>query len=323
MLSNYALVLVALFSCSRAKDIGSPVNCSVGTDWVGNHLQPSQTPCTVAAWLLSPCAGDGGCEQLELFQEPASGLILVRPKVTLGGISETGGFYQPGPPNECTCNAVSYAALAVCSWCQGGTVMRLPYTIPNGTAVPAYMYPGTEGFRLVNNTFDVVAAQSIANTIDSVAPSSATSPAAPLAAGGTGGTSTASGLAGNGLIGGLIALALALVLVVAGFTCYLVRRRRSRAAPPPRAAGSEEGALAAAFATSEASGSGSRLSVGARHAPPVCDPDGSRTYPGAPSGAVPSSEATHLRQRGPDDAARRFAPPSCNPAPSSGDYVGR
>ena len=78
-------------------------------------MNPSQDPCTVAAYLQAPCFS--GSESLRCT--PHS--LADRLEFGVGSISE--GYYTPAGngSDTCACSSVAYSMISACGICQGAT----------------------------------------------------------------------------------------------------------------------------------------------------------------------------------------------------------
>ncbi|KAI0352706.1 hypothetical protein OH77DRAFT_752585 [Trametes cingulata] len=118
----------------------SNATCFPGYEWMNNAH--SQSPCTVAAFLLSPCSS-------------ADSPVIIP---ALAGSRSAYNFAGTSlDSSECVCSTVTFAMLYACATCQGAEVSILPWyiasenctqkylesypeDIPRGTSVPAWAY---------------------------------------------------------------------------------------------------------------------------------------------------------------------------------------
>ncbi|CAL1716286.1 unnamed protein product [Somion occarium] len=216
ILSGLILALASFVPGALAQ--GTNAICKNGFRWMVNSR--GQSPCSVAAYLLTPCIDNRSDAYVEALH-PSS-------------------HYLPPSPSTatpCQCSSVHYSMLQACAICQGGPsvpwstwVMNCnaaahqsyPYDVPAGTSVPAWAYLD---ISLLDN-FDVTSAEALADTHppDSTAIGTATSTGnvAPTTSGTTSTSNrrTNVGVIVGGVIVGVIGLAL-----VGGAVWWFMRRR--------------------------------------------------------------------------------------------------
>ncbi|KAG9039611.1 hypothetical protein FRB95_009191 [Tulasnella sp. JGI-2019a] len=128
--------------------------CSRDYEWMFNTK--GQSPCLIAAYLQGACFNDESW--------------------TINALGPDESYMPPdiGSVNPCQCNTVTYNALSACAACQNSpwvdfhawivscpvnsVQVGYPFSIPNGTALPAWTLLDTSG-----GTFDVNAALKIAS----------------------------------------------------------------------------------------------------------------------------------------------------------------
>ncbi|KAJ3906828.1 hypothetical protein F5879DRAFT_987005 [Lentinula edodes] len=213
-----------------------------------------QSPCAVASSLLGVCSGG----DYKVVALPDTDTEYLGPSIDAA--------------NPCQCNTVVYSLMSACALCQNGTIITwsewitncapiyttFPKLIPDGLRVPAYAYLDVE----TQDTFDANAAMQDANATESTALPSTTSTtsstqssvtvsqtsSAPASASSTTSTSESltapnnprSNAIGGGVVGGILGLALLLLLI--GCSIAFRRRRRIRALLRTNS-DSEQGAL--------------------------------------------------------------------------------
>ncbi|KAH9961645.1 hypothetical protein BGW80DRAFT_1358154, partial [Lactifluus volemus] len=107
------------------------LNCTQPSGWDWSYNSLGQSPCTVAAYMMSTCSSDG---VWNMSNSPMS----------------FGKGYTPTRGNLCMCNSLMYSLLCACSGCQGGgwfpwdiwsgacntTTAPFPHPVPCGTTIP-------------------------------------------------------------------------------------------------------------------------------------------------------------------------------------------
>ncbi|KAI1784553.1 hypothetical protein LXA43DRAFT_1101280 [Ganoderma leucocontextum] len=141
------LIVVWSLHCAYAQN--TSVSCSSTYDWMRNSK--SQSPCLIAAWLQYSCVGAYEVGPPIYYLGPTNG--TAQPWAGLGGIPPWPSFSQHCP---------SVAA------------QQYPEAIPNGTLIPSWAY-----LPLLNNTFDVKAAQYIASLDGPATDTTSTMPSEP------------------------------------------------------------------------------------------------------------------------------------------------
>ncbi|RPD69423.1 hypothetical protein L226DRAFT_575588 [Lentinus tigrinus ALCF2SS1-7] len=159
MISLVAAFAALVVQSSLVGSQNTTAICEPGFEWMFNSM--GQSPCLVTAWLWSPCYA--------LSQDIVS-------KLDSGFVYQ--GPVSPSSSNKCLCNTVTYSTLAACAVCQGRGLAiyswpqyqancsvgvaqdAYPFSIPGGTAVPAWAYLDV----VKNGTFNVDAAEALAST---------------------------------------------------------------------------------------------------------------------------------------------------------------
>ncbi|EJD00865.1 uncharacterized protein FOMMEDRAFT_157976 [Fomitiporia mediterranea MF3/22] len=202
-------------SMLERRDVTSQANCSSGFDWMNNSLNPSQSPCLVAAYLRSPCTRDGNANV---------------------GALPPGSYQAPttNSSNKCLCSWAEYNTISACAVCQNGkaltwnfyttncknllskTYFPLDTRIPALTAIPAWA--GTDPSSWSGGIFNVTEAQNITNEGQPDITEDNRNP--PFD--GTNHSNTK-------IIVGAVVGGVAFCLIVAGLWYFVVRKRRRRA----------------------------------------------------------------------------------------------
>ncbi|KAJ4497937.1 hypothetical protein C8R41DRAFT_916962 [Lentinula lateritia] len=233
-----ALAAFFLALCVTAQDTDAV--CTLASlQWSFNTEK--QSPCAVASSLLGVCSGG----DYKVVALPDIDTEYLGPSIDAA--------------NPCQCNTVVYSLMSACALCQNGTTITwsewitncapiyttFPKPIPDGLRVPAYAYLDVE----TQDTFDANAAMQDANATESTALPSTTSTtsstqssvtvsqtsSAPASVSSTSSTSESltapndprSNAIGGGVVGGILGLALLLLLI--GCSIAFRRRRRIRA----------------------------------------------------------------------------------------------
>ncbi|KAJ3874309.1 hypothetical protein F5051DRAFT_97339 [Lentinula edodes] len=250
------IVLAAFFLELRVTAQDTDAVCTLASlQWSFNTEK--QSPCAVASSLLGVCSGG----DYKVVALPDTDTEYLGPSIDAA--------------NPCQCNTVVYSLMSACALCQNGTtitwsewitncapiyttIFRFPKPIPDGLRVPAYAYLDVE----TQDSFDANAAMQDANATESTALPSTTSTtsstqssvtvsqtsSAPASASSTASTSESltapndprSNAIGGGVVGGILGLALLLLLI----GCWIAFRRRRRIRALLRTnSDSEQGAL--------------------------------------------------------------------------------
>ncbi|KAI0321647.1 hypothetical protein OF83DRAFT_1098441 [Amylostereum chailletii] len=230
MSTVYFLAVLFLGAVSTTAQIVAPTGCVDSFNWTSNSL--GQTPCIVAAYLLSAC--NGGSFTIEPLQ----------PGNAYGG--PTGSDRG----DVCKCNSVAYSTISACSACQSrswvpwdtwsgncsnvASIGQFPVTIPSETRVPHWALQNVTQTGIWDSQTALNAGGML---IDLSTPTRLTIMCTDLPEeGGPSGSSSSSrshtGAIAGGVVGGVVGLAL-----IVGLAWFLIRRHRLRAsdyhnAPP-------------------------------------------------------------------------------------------
>ncbi|KAG6377333.1 hypothetical protein JVT61DRAFT_15124 [Boletus reticuloceps] len=148
LLSSFAILATALFIVAPVGIVAqsSDATCLPSYDWMANSKD--QSPCLVAAYLMSVCDGTG---------------FVVQPIPPTDYYS---GTYASGQ-RACACSTVTYSAFSACAICQNAMEINWSQwsfncsstylgsyapSVPSGTAVPQWMFQDVTITNMFNAT---------------------------------------------------------------------------------------------------------------------------------------------------------------------------